>query len=115
MMTVASVRSKLFNEKRVEESNKLLLALCILFGLSSSLQKFGVFDIMNKGIIGLLCLITLALFCQRPQPKTSFLILSMTAMLHAIAFAFPVSSKEESQHISCLRFGFCSGFMCYAT
>lgn len=94
MMTVASVRSKLFNEKRVEESNKLLLALCILFGLSSSLQKFGVFDIMNKGIIGLLCLITLALFCQRPQPKTSFLILSMTAMLHAIAFAFPVSSKE---------------------
>ncbi len=94
MATIANIRSRIFDAKRVEGSNKILLMLCILFGLSSSLQKFGVFDLVNKGIIGVLCLVTLALFCQKPQPKSSFLILSITAMLHVISFAFPISPKE---------------------
>lgn len=81
-------------EPGVSKANDLLLLLCMLFGLSSSFQKFGVFDLVNKGLMGVLCLVILAVFFMRRQPKTCVLLLSLLMLLHAIALAFPISPEE---------------------
>ncbi len=77
-----------------EKATKLLVAMCVIFALSSSLSKIGVFDLLNKAIIGFLCLLIVILFCQERQPRHIFLVLSITAVLHVIALAFPISPKE---------------------
>ncbi|MBS5451817.1 MAG: O-antigen ligase family protein [Coriobacteriia bacterium] len=82
------------DEARGEKATKLLVAMCIIFALSSSLSKIGIFDLLNKAIIGFLCLLILVIFCQERQSRYVFLVLSVTAVLHVIALSFPISPKE---------------------
>lgn len=79
---------------KAKTTNTALLYLCIAFGIASSLSKIGLFDLANKAIVGLLCLVILVFFNQRAQPKFTYLILAITAALHVISFAFPISPKD---------------------
>ncbi|MDM8274173.1 O-antigen ligase family protein [Enorma phocaeensis] len=74
--------------------NRLIVVLMVCFVLSSSFSKIGIFDVINKGIIGMLCLVILGLFFRKRQPRFALLLLSLTALIHVVALAFPVSSKE---------------------
>lgn len=84
----------LIETKEVIKTNKLIIVLMVCYVFSSSLSKIGVFDLTNKGIVGFLCLVIIGLFCRKKQTHFTFLVLSLTALVHVIAFAFPVSPKE---------------------
>lgn len=74
--------------------NKTLLVLCIAFGLSSSFSSIAVFDMLNKAIIGLMCLVILAYFWNKKQPRYVYLVLAIAGLLHALCFLHPLSSRE---------------------
>lgn len=94
MIAVKSSGTPLLEIQELVGINRLIVVLMVCFAFSSSLSKIGVFDLINKGLIGILCLIILGLFCRRRQASSAFLILSLMALVHVIAFAFPVSPKE---------------------
>lgn len=71
-----------------------IIFLMMCFIVSSSLSSIVVFDLVNKGVMAVLCLLILIVFCMDKQPHYSVLILCITGVLHAISFAYPVSSKE---------------------
>lgn len=74
--------------------DKLLLCLFILYALSSSYQMITAFDLLNKILVIALCIVILARFCLKKQPKWTYLILAVTGGLHAISLLYPISSKE---------------------
>lgn len=79
---------------RAARLDDAIIALCVSFAFISSFSKIGIFDTLNKGIIALLCVVILCVYWNRSQPKWSYVALGITAGLHAIAFAYPVSPKE---------------------
>ena len=94
-MSVASVNmTTTLETSEITGINRLIVVLMVCFVLSSSFSKIGIFDVINKGIIGMLCLVILGLFFRKRQSRFAWLVLSLAALIHAVAFAFPVSSKE---------------------
>lgn len=80
--------------KEAARLDEAIVVLCILFGFSSSFSVIGLFDILNKGICALLCVVILGVYWNRPQPKWAYIILMLTSFVHAASFAYPVSPKE---------------------
>ncbi len=82
------------DSRRAERLDGVIVTLCVLFGLSSSFSRVGVFDVLNKGIVALLCVAVVGVCATRSQPRWLYALLAVTGLLHAIAFGFPVSPSE---------------------
>lgn len=94
MVAASKSGESLIETKEVVKTNKLIVVLMVCYTFSSSLSKIGVFDLINKGIVGVLCFVIMGLFCRKRQTHFAFLTLALTALVHTIAFSFPISPKE---------------------
>ena len=94
MGQVAARVSRASSVGRIEQINELLVVCCMAFALCSTFSRVGILDSLNKAIIAVFCLLILVLFFHKRQTKFSFFVLSITAILHAVAFLFPISPKE---------------------
>lgn len=74
--------------------SKALIVLCTMFAITSSFQRFGIADVLGKGLMALLCVFVLVLFAVRKQPRYAYLIIAIAALVHVVSLLYPISQQE---------------------